>query len=271
MACSGRSARSRLSYFQSPTAPNSTASAAFARLSVASGSGWPWRSYAAPPTSRVLHLEAQVERLQDSHGLGHDLGADAVAGKDCDLHGSLSVFLGSCRVRIEFALSGRAGCRATASSRALGLELADLVGVAQREADVVEAVDEAVLAERLHVERELVPSGLTTTWRGRSMESGSRRTPRPRRTTGPLRLRQHDRQQAALEAVGEEDVREARRDDGAEAVLVERPRGVLAAGAAAEVASRDQHGRAGVARLVEHEVGFGLRVAGSWPGSPGSR
>ena len=48
-------------------------------------------------------------------------------------------------------------------------------------------------------------------------------------------LRQHDRQQADLRAVGEEDVGEARGDDRLEAVVLQRPRGVLAAGAAAEV------------------------------------
>jgi hypothetical protein len=48
-------------------------------------------------------------------------------------------------------------------------------------------------------------------------------------------LRQHDRQQADLRAVGEEDVGEARRDDRAEAVVLQRPGRVLAARAAAEV------------------------------------
>ena len=46
------------------------------------------------------------------------------------------------------------------------------------------------------------------------------------------------RQQPDLRAVGAEDVGEARRDDRLEAVVLERPRGVLAARAAAEVAAR---------------------------------
>jgi hypothetical protein len=38
--------------------------------------------------------------------------------------------------------------------QALGFKGADLVGLAQRQADVVEAVEQAVLAERLHLERD---------------------------------------------------------------------------------------------------------------------
>src|SRR5678816_822457 len=41
--------------------------------------------------------------------------------------------------------------------QALGLEGLDLVGLEQGEPDVVEAVQQAVLAERLHVEWDLLP------------------------------------------------------------------------------------------------------------------
>ena len=53
IACSGRNGRSKLSYFQSPTAPNKTASDAMASFKVDSGKGWPCASYAAPPTNAV--------------------------------------------------------------------------------------------------------------------------------------------------------------------------------------------------------------------------
>ena len=53
-------------------------------------------------------------------------------------------------------------------------------------------------------------------------------------------LRQRDRQHADLGAVGVEDVGEARRDDRPEAEVLERPDGVLARGAAAEVAAGDE-------------------------------
>ena len=55
-----------------------------------------------------------------------------------------------------------------------------------------------------------------------------------------LVLGQRDRQQADLRAVGGEDVGERRRDDRREAVVLERPRRVLARGAAAEVAPGDE-------------------------------
>ena len=55
---------------------------------------------------------------------------------------------------------------------------------------------------------------------------------RPDRLDG--RLGQHDRHEAVLRAVVAEDVREARRDHGVEAVLLDRPHGVLARRADAE-------------------------------------
>ena len=41
IACSGRSSRASVSYFQSPTAPNKIASAFLANSRVAGGNGWP--------------------------------------------------------------------------------------------------------------------------------------------------------------------------------------------------------------------------------------
>ncbi len=69
-----------------------------------------------------------------------------------------------------------------------------------------------------------------------------------------LFILEDDRQQAVLEAVVEEDVGKARRDHGAEAVLVQRPGRVLAARPAAEVLARQQHAGTLVAREVQHEV-----------------
>src|SRR5574337_987454 len=114
----------------------------------------------------------------------------------------------------------------------LGFERADLVLVAQRETDVVEAAQQAVFAEQRDFERELGAVGLDHA----------------------LAL-QVDRQPAVLEAVVEEDVGIARRDQRAKAVLLQRPGRVLAARPAAEVLAREQDRRALVARLVQHEVG----------------
>src|ERR1700761_8087278 len=49
-----------------------------------------------------------------------------------------------------------------------------------------------------------------------------------------------NRQDAILEAIGEEDVAEARADDRAHAALLQRPHGAFTRGAAAEVRSGDE-------------------------------
>ncbi len=65
---------------------------------------------------------------------------------------------------------------------------------------------------------------------------------------------QDDRQQAVLEAVVEEDVGVAGRDDAAKTVLLQGPRRVLAAGAATEVLPGQQHAGTLVTLGVEHEI-----------------
>src|SRR5690606_2736160 len=52
----------------------------------------------------------------------------------------------------------------------------------------------------------------------------------------------------------EKDVGKARRNDGAKTEVFQRPRRMLTAGATAEVAARQQHGGALVARLVQHKI-----------------
>jgi hypothetical protein len=37
-----------------------------------------------------LHLELQVQHLQHLDGLGHDFGADAVTGQNCDFHDDIA-------------------------------------------------------------------------------------------------------------------------------------------------------------------------------------
>ena len=67
--------------------------------------------------------------------------------------------------------------------------------------------------------------------------------------------RDRDRQDAVLEAVVVEDVGEGRRDHAADAEVQQRPRGVLARGAAAEIVARDDDLRLAIGRLVQHEIG----------------
>src|SRR5690606_23782256 len=69
-----------------------------------------------------------------------------------------------------------------------------------------------------------------------------------------------DRKEAVVEAVVVEDVREGRRQDGPEAVLLQGPGGVLPGGAAPEVGPGDEDGRPLVAGQVEDEVGPGLAL-----------
>src|SRR5262249_19329089 len=80
-----------------------------------------------------------------------------------------------------------------------------------------------------------------------------------------LRLLELDGQQAVLETVAAKNVGEARGDHGAEAVVLERPRRVLAGGAAAEVAPGDQDAAASVGRVVELEIGIERSVFAEAP------
>ena len=65
---------------------------------------------------------------------------------------------------------------------------------------------------------------------------------------------QHDGQDAILEAVVEEDVGEGGRDDGAETVILQRPRRMFARRTATEVFPRKQDRGSLVTRLIEHEI-----------------
>src|SRR3954468_9532779 len=254
MACSGRNWRSSLSYFQSPTAPNSTASASFASFSVASGRGWPWRSYATPPTSANSSSNFRSRTFRT-------LTASSTISVPMPSPGRTAIFisLGGCglleRVR-------EPGLR----RQALRFVLLDLVGLEQREADVVEAVHEAVAAEGLHLEGDLfalrLDDHLAVQVDGQLVAGEGVDFVEQRRDG---LLRQHDGQQAVLERVVEEDVGEARGDQRAKAVLLDGPGSVFARGAAAEVAAGEQHGGTLVARLVQHEVRIRPAAGGVLP------
>ena len=141
----------------------------------------------------------------------------------------------------------------------LGFKSLDLVALAQREADVVKAVEQAILAEGLNIKRNLLALRLhddLTLQVNREGVAGEGKALVEQ--LGHLRLRQRDGQQAVLEAVVKEDVGIAGRNDGAKAVLVQRPGRVLARGAAAEVLACQQDRRTCIARLVQHEVRVGF-------------
>ena len=125
----------------------------------------------------------------------------------------------------------------------------------QRQIDVVVAVHQTPTHVIVHLERQ----GHVTASDGASLQRDSHLATRlflqqlPQELDGLLR---HNRgQHAVLGGVAVEDVGEARRDDHAETVIVQRPHGVLAGGADAEFGAGDQNlALTGVFRLVEHEV-----------------
>ena len=191
-----------------------------------------------PPTgasasSSASPSRASARRTRDR--LRDDLGTDAVAGEDRDLqlnsHGcsarrrssNARIFSAWRSVRPISSRPFRRQCLRNGVD--LEAERARSVGVGdglRREVD-----DQPEAGERSDVVEEAVD----------------------------LARRKHDRQEPVLEAVVEEDVAERRRDHRAEAVVHQRPRRMLARGAAAEVLAREQDRRAPVARLVQHEVG----------------
>ncbi len=111
----------------------------------------------------------------------------------------------------------------------LRLELVESFFVAQGEADVVEAVQQAVFAERVdvevRVEAEVVGDGL-------GLEVDGDEVVGVFGAAGQeflhLFFGEAGEDNAVLAGVGEEDVGEGGGDDGAEAVLVNGPGGVLA-------------------------------------------
>src|SRR5437763_10821546 len=125
--------------------------------------------------------------------------------------------------------SQRCGDRADALASAL--VLGDLVLLLERDADVVEPVQEPVLDLGVDLERELV-GGLRAEVDARAAALRDR---------AALLGRELDGEQPVLRRVAAEDVGEARRDDRLEAVVGERPGGVLAARARAEVAAGDEN------------------------------
>ena len=128
--------------------------------------------------------------------------------------------------------------------------------MAQREADLVESVHQAILAERIdlevHGERAVGARHALALEVDHQAKAGKRIALMEQAID--LGFAQHHRQEAVLERVVEEDVGERRRDDAAKAVVHQRPWRMLARGAAAEVLAPEKNGRAFVARLVQHEA-----------------
>ena len=132
-----------------------------------------------------------------------------------------------------------------------GLEGVDRVGVAQGEADVVEALEQAVAVKSSSGNGTSMPAAGTRSRRSTTStvtsSVGSASTAAISASpTSAVDLHGH---QPGLGGVVAEDVAEAGRDDGPEAVVGERPHRVLARRAGAEVRAGDEdHRVAGSAR-----------------------
>src|ERR1700722_3366395 len=103
------------------------------------------------------------------------------------------------------------------------LEGGDPVALAEGEGELVDALDEAILPERIDL--EAIDCAIR---RGNLLRREidnhlrARRRCEPRTEPCALFLAQHNRQHAILEAIVEEDVAEARRDKSADTVIMQR-------------------------------------------------
>ena len=121
---------------------------------------------------RVFQFQLQVQHIQNFDRFGHNFGADAITGENCNFHGVNSRRSGP--KNRSNKQGGRHPARGTArasgglqgvgqprlAGQARGLVGLDLVLVAQRQANVVQPVEQAVLAKRIDLERDFLAIGL---------------------------------------------------------------------------------------------------------------
>src|SRR4029077_17473656 len=222
---SGFLLNSTLSHFGPPTEPNRTASASSAVFMASSESGTPCLSRAAPPTTsslmskptaRFLLIQAMILRTSfmtsgpmPSPGSTSRLRLDAIV-----------FFL------LEWVARPGSG---RGVQPGLCLFLALLEGVDVRlllhgQPDVVEAVQQAMLAERIDVEMHRAAVGsLDLLLLEVDLDDGVRAAARIVHQLGDDLLGHLDRQDAVLEAVVVEDVGEVLGDDAADAEVEQRP------------------------------------------------
>ena len=151
MPCSGRSARGSVSYRGPPTAPSSTASARLRELQRRRGQRIAGGVVAGAADRRLARVSIGRPSLRSASST---LRACATISGPMPSPGRIAIFIGM--RSDERAMRGTRGRRS--QPRLLAqmprLERADLVGVLQREADLVQPVQQAVLAERIDVEVE---------------------------------------------------------------------------------------------------------------------
>src|SRR3954465_8390834 len=137
--CSGRTAPGSLvSHFGPPKAPSSTASEALQAASASSVSAVPWRSIAAPPAGCSSNVRSPATALRTST-------AEAATSGPIPSPGRRAILGISC-VTLQIQ-------RDRAGTLARGLVGGDLVGLLEREIDVVQPVEEPVAAVLVQRER----------------------------------------------------------------------------------------------------------------------
>ena len=140
---------------------------------------------------------------------------------------------------------------------ARGFVARDRVGTLQRQADVVEPVQQSVLREVVDLERDVEADGRRRDPLVLDVDDHLEVRVLLDRLPQPLHRRLVDGRgdEAHLSGVVAEDVGEAWREHCREAVVHQRPHRVLTRRARSEVRTRDEDVGARVALLVEHEVG----------------
>src|SRR5690606_5418749 len=91
-----------------------------------------------------LHFQVETQRAQNPGGLVSDLRPDSVAGQDGNL------------LRHSCSLCLGLTCKPREAREALCFKFADGVGLFEREPDVIEPIEQAVLAEGIDIEAERV-------------------------------------------------------------------------------------------------------------------
>src|SRR5690606_3969602 len=231
---SGRSSRSgSVSHFGPPTAPSRMASAARACSMVTSGSGLPCTSYAAPPsrpssmarprpnlaftTSRTLTASATISGPIPSPGRTSTF-LDILFSQSDARRLTLINLIHSTTSNVPGALLRQpaSGPKQPGSSLPPFVFISfNQVRILQRQADIIEAIQQAVLTERINLKGVFfairAANHLRFQVHGQLIAFvGFHRF---EQLINAL-LIQHDRQQAVLEAVIEENVGVAGRDNG---------------------------------------------------------
>src|SRR6266851_616504 len=252
---SGFLLNSTLSHLGPPTEPNSTASASSAVFMASSESGTPCLSSAAPPTTSSL-MSKPTARLLPIQAM--ILRTSFITSGPMPSPGSTS------RLRLDAIVFFLLELKSRASGRCMqpglgvllaGLEVVDLRLLLHGQADIVEAIQQAMLAEG--VDREMhgaAVGSLDLLLLEVDLDDGIGAAARIVHQLGDDLLWHPDRQDAVLEAVVVEDVGEILGDDAADAEIEQRPRGMLAARAAAEIGPGDDDLGVLVGRLVEDEI-----------------